>query len=175
MKSFLPRFLLCCVPLLLLGCAVATADEHGTHDHADHRYHHHPSNEIGVSLGYVHLDHEDESAAGVHLHYMRRLEGEGVLEHLGLGFGLETIFADELHLNPMLTLGIYPWRGLSIGISPGIMIAEHDGENETRFSTHVEAMYGFHVGDFELGPVVGFAQAGDDRHLSLGLHLAMGF
>ena len=121
------------------------------------------------------MEPEGEYAMGTHLHFIRRLRGEGIRRFLGFGIGFETIFADHMHYNVMGTIAIYPYKNLSIAISPGMLIVEHHDEYDTRYSTHVEVGYGFDVGQFHIGPVVGYAKSGDDEHYMIGIHLGKGF
>ncbi len=144
----------------------APADDHAHHDHAF---------EIGLSTGYTYLDNENESAPGVHLHLMRRLSGEGFQRYFGVGLGLETIFAAHQHHAVMGSVAVYPWRSLVLTVSPGVVFADHDGQWEDEFAIHIEASYGFTWGEFEIGPVIGFSQADDDRHYMAGIHIGWGF
>jgi hypothetical protein len=144
-------------------------------DHSDEGHHHHHNNEIGFSAGYIYLHPEDDSAPGVHLHFMKRISGEGIGKNLGVGVGAEAVFADHLHYGLMGSFGIYPFRSLAVVISPGILFVEHHDEYEKRYSTHIEASYGFFAGEWEIGPVIGFARSEDDRHYMLGLHVGKGF
>jgi hypothetical protein len=121
------------------------------------------------------LQPEGESALGTHLHFIRRFRGEGIGRFLGLGVGFETIFADHMHYNVMGTVTIYPYKNLSVAISPGLLIVEHENEYETRYSTHLEVAYGFEVGQFHVGPVVGYARSGEDEHYFVGIHIGRGF
>jgi len=167
-RQRLANMLITFITVLALGlCAQgAPADDHADHDHAF---------EIGVSTGYTYLDSENESAPGMHLHLMRRLPGDGLLSHFGVGLGFETIFADHLHHAVMGSVALYPWRSLVVTVSPGVVFAEHDGEWENEYATHFEASYGFEWGKFELGPFVGFSQADEDRHYMAGIHIGWGF
>ena len=162
----------CMYPQRVSGDIVVTGSR--AEHHEEHKHHSH-ANELGASLGYVYMDTEGESAAGLHLHYMRRLRGDGIQRHFGLGAGFEAILADHMHYNVMGSLGIYPYRALVLIISPGVLIVEHHDEFETRYSTHVEAAYGFTLGNFHVGPVIGFARSGDDTHYMAGVHFGKGF
>jgi hypothetical protein len=131
--------------------------------------------EIGVSAAYVYLDAEGESAPGLHFHLMRRLEGEGITRHFAIGLGFEGIFADHAHYGIMGSLAFFPWRNLAITLSPGVTFADHDGDWESKYTTHIEASYGFMIGEYEIGPVIGYADSSDDRHYMIGIHLGKGF
>ena len=137
--------------------------------------HHAHANEIGMSAGYVYLTPEDDSAFGLHLHFIRRLQGESFKKYLGLGVGFETIFAEHLHYNVMGSIAIYPYHNLAIVLSPGLLIVEHHKELETRYSTHLESVYGFLFGGYEVGPVVGLARSDGDMHYTIGIHFGKGF
>jgi len=144
-------------------------------EHEEGHINHAHAIEIGMSAGYVYLEPEDESAFGLDLHFIRRFQGESFKKYLGLGVGFETIFADHLHYNVMGSIAIYPYRNLVVILSPGIVFVEHHEELEKRYSTHLEAVYGFLFGEYEIGPVLGLAQAEDDIHYIIGIHLGKGF
>lgn len=156
----------CLMVFILSRTSVVSSDGHDHHDH---------SIEMGVSVAYVYLDAEDASAPGLHLHLMRRLGGDGFLRHVGIGVGLEGIFADHTHYGVMLSIAIFPWRTLVVTLSPGLAFADHDGEWETEYVSHIEASYGFMVGEYEVGPVVGFADSPGDEHYMVGIHVGKGF
>ncbi len=156
----------------------AENDSPNTHheEHEEEHIHHDAhANEISMFAGYVYLDPEDDSAFGLHLHFIKHLQGESLKKYFGLGVGFETIFADNLHYNVMGSIAIYPYRNLVIILSPGVLIVEHHKELETRYSTHFEAVYGFLFRGYEIGPVVGFAQSGDDIHYTIGIYFGKGF
>jgi hypothetical protein len=144
-------------------------------DHAHGSHNHEHVNEVGLSAGYVYLEHDGEDAFGLHLHYMRRLQGDGLRRFFGLGVGFETIFADHMHYGILASLAVYPWRNLVLTLSPGLVFAEHEDEWETNLAAHIEATYGFRFGEFEIGPNIGFAQSGEDRHYLVGIHIGRGF
>jgi len=146
--------------------AITQSEQNTHHDH---------TSEIGLSVGYTYLDGEDESAPGLHLHLMRRLPGEGLQRHFSVGLGVETIFAAHQHFGVMGSVAVYPWRSLVLTASPGVVFADHDGEWENEYATHVEASYGFEWRNFEVGPAIGFSQAVNDRHYMLGVHIGSGF
>ena len=51
----------------------------------------------------------------------------------------------------------------------------HEGEWETEYTTHLEVSYGFMIGEYEIGPVIGYADSADDKHYMIGIHLGKGF
>lgn len=155
--------------LLLLVPGVSPAEEH------DHEHHGHHMTEIGISLGAVWMSPETETAPGIHLHFMRVLGEEGPAGLFGLGAGVEVIFSEHRHYNPMIALGFFPWKKLAITFSPGILFAREEGETHRHFSFHIEATYEFEVGNFEIGPALGYSIAGEDRHVTLGVHIGTGF
>ncbi|UCG58128.1 MAG: hypothetical protein JSU70_01215 [Phycisphaerales bacterium] len=153
------------------GCCEPMEREH---EHAEHGGHDRVY-ELGVSTGFVRMEPEGQSAVGTHLHLIRRFQGEDIRRFFGLGIGFETVFADHTHYNVMGTIAVYPYKNLSIGISPGVLIVEHDNECELCYSTHVEVAYVFEIGQFHVGPVAGYAKSGDDEHYFVGIHLGRGF
>jgi len=150
--------------------SVALSQEQDSHRHKDHE----ASNiELGLSVGYAYLEEEKEDATNLHLHVMKRLSGEGIQKYLSIGFGMETIFADEAHYSAMISLGIHPWRDLIITISPGWEWAKHDGVRESGYATHIEATYVFEGAGFHYGPVIGYAKTQDDQHYTVGVHFGI--
>jgi len=162
-------FVSCLIAFFALPQSVLSADDHDHHNHHGHEM------EVGISAAYIHLDAENESASGLHLHLMRRLKGGEFLQHFAVGLGLEGVFADHKHYSAMGSIGVFPWRNLVVTLSPGVAFADHEGEWETNYITHIEASYGFMVGEYEVGPVMGYAKSAEDRHYSVGIHLGKGF
>lgn len=159
--------------------------------HSNHA-HHTNGIEAGLSIGYVHLNenvapHKDhdhthgtektysDDAAALHLHVGKRLSDTGLLARLGLGVGGEIIFAEHAHYALMLPVTVYPWRGLVLGVAPGIKWAEHEGERESAYTTHVEAAYVLEIRDFDIGPVMGYAKTEQGEHYMLGIHFGVHF
>lgn len=167
--------MLLCSSIVVHAQEPATLEHHDDHDHI----HHDHTAEIGLSAGYVYLEHDlehdKESAAGIGLHLIKRLGDGGMKQYLGMGAGFESIFAEHSHYNVMGAFAMFPYRTLAIVIAPGVLFAKHHEEWEQKYSTHVEISYGFFYSEFEIGPVIGFAQSGDNRHYSLGIHFGKGF
>lgn len=138
-------------------------------------HHHHHDREYGAGIGWIAMDPEEETAAGVHVHFMSRLGEEGLAGYLGLGLGFEAILATEMHYNPMLSLGIFPYGDLRLTLSPGVQIARHEGEMEYYYSTHIELSYGFFYRGLEIGPVIGYAHSAEDKHYMVGIHFGRPF
>jgi hypothetical protein len=141
----------------------------------NHNEEHHHLNEIGISTGIVWMKPENETAPGLHLHFMRRLGDEGIQKYFGAGFGLEIIFSDHQHYNIMATVGLFPMKNWIITFSPGLLFVREEGETHRHFSFHVETMYEIELGSFEGGPAFGFSVAGGDTHITLGVHIGKGF
>jgi len=40
---------------------------------------------------------------------------------------------------------------------------------------HVETLYEFEIKDFHIGPLIEFAYDKEDYHISIGLHVGLGF
>ena len=138
-----------------------------------HNGHENSEIEIGVSVGYAYLEEEKEDGVNLHLHVMKNLSGEGIQKYLSVGFGIETIFADEEHYSAMLSLGIHPWKNLVLTVSPGWEWAKHDGVWESGYATHIEATYLFEGDGFHYGPVVGYSKTQDDQHYTIGVHFGV--
>ena len=136
---------------------------------------HHHEREFGISFSYVELDEEDESAPSIHLHWLKRLEGSDSLEQWGLGLGFETIFADHTHHTVMATLAFFPIDHLVLSVSPGIVFADEETGWENHYATHIELSYGFEMGEYEIGPVIGYADSDEGSHRMIGLHFGIPF
>jgi len=149
-------------------CGPAAGEEPPHHNHA----HGTAGYELGVSAGRVSLD-EGEEAFGVHVHLLKRLGAEGVKRHFAAGLSTEIIFGDHKHYAAMFSLAAHPWRGLTLSIAPGIEWAEHDGERESNYATHLEAIYVIEVGEFDIGPAVAYSTTGEEEHHTIGVHLGL--
>ena len=136
---------------------------------------HHHERELGLSISHVRLKAEKESAPSVHLHLLKRLDGSEFLERLGIGLGFETIFADHTHHTLMATVTFFPVEHLAISLSPGIVWADEEDGWESHYATHLEASYGFEIGEYEVGPVIGYADSDEGDHYMFGLHFGIPF
>ena len=136
---------------------------------------HHHERELGLSISHVRLKAEKESAPSVHLHLLKRLDGSEFLERLGIGLGFETIFADHTHHTLMATVTFFPIEHLALSLSPGIVWADEENGWESHYATHLEANYGFEVGEYEIGPVIGYADSEGGDHYMIGLHFGIPF
>ncbi len=141
----------------------------------EHEEEHHHAREFGISLSLVELDEEDETAPSIHLHWLKRLEGSDSLEQWALGLGFETIFADHTHHTVMATLAFFPIDHLVLSVSPGIVFADEETGWENHYATHIELSYGFEVGEYEIGPVIGYADSDEGSHRMIGLHFGIPF
>jgi hypothetical protein len=173
--------------LLLPGQGVAESSRHHHHDH------HGDGFEFGVSLEYAYLkeDHgedeeegeeehehevhgehdESESVPGLHLHLIKGISSDGIGKHFGVGLSGEVLFTDDPHYSVMGSLAIYPWSEWNLLLSPGVEFASHEGSYEREFSMHYELGYSWQVGEYHIGPVIGFAHTKDSEHYSAGIHL----
>jgi hypothetical protein len=129
--------------------------------------------ELALSTGYVRLVEEREDALGVHAHLLHRLGNDGLRRHLAIGLGAEYLFSEERHYALLFSLAANPWRGLVLAVSPGVQWAEHEGDTESAYSTHIEAAYVVPIGQYDLGPVIDYSWTGDERHYMIGLHLGI--
>lgn len=149
--------------------------------------------EIGISIGYVRLDedrdhHEEaeqddhdehdghdtnDDGIGIHIHVGKRLGQHGILAHLSLGVGGEAIVAEHEHYALMGFASAHPWRGLVLSVGPGIEWAEHEGEWESQYSTHLEAAYVFDVGEWHIGPVIDYSWTDHGAHFTAGVHFGI--
>jgi hypothetical protein len=142
------------------------------HDHT-HLGHDLSGPEFAVSAGYTHLVEENDNVLGIHAHLLHRLGDEGLRRHIAIGVGTEYLFSDEEHYVLMFTLAVHPWRGLVLSVSPGVQWAEHEGDIEAEYSTHLEAAYVFFIGKYDIGPVIGYLCTKDEEHYMTGLHIGI--
>ncbi|NLB92200.1 MAG: hypothetical protein GX792_02130 [Bacteroidales bacterium] len=151
---------------LLLVSFFASAQDHHGHEHTDlHKYH------FGVGGTVAYLKGEPGFAPGAHLHFIRQF---GHQNRWGIGLGFEAIFDEHKHNGVNFLINCHPLKHLSINAGPGVVLSEHDGENERKPAFHTEAVYEFNVGKFHLGPMAGFGFDREDAHFSVGVHVGMG-
>ncbi len=174
--------------VLMVSEAAFAADGHACHACAADGI------ELGFSLGYVHLDedqeHDEESelddngehdeehetsddGVALHVHLGKRMGEQGLLSHLSLGVAGEVIFAEHEHYALMGFASISPWRGLLLSVGPGVEWAEHEGEWKSEYSTHLEMGYVFDIGEWHIGPVAGYSKTNRGEHFSAGIHLGI--
>lgn len=151
----------------------ALSQEHVTND--AHDMHQAEDIEFGASLGYAYLKEEQKDGINIHLHAMKRLSDEGLLQHASVGLGVETILTDEAHYAAMLSVAVHPWKSLILSISPGYEWANHDDTWESSYATHLEAAYTFESTGFHYGPVVGYSKTTHTQHYTAGIHFGKHF
>ena len=150
--------------LLLTGLTASAQSEDG---HSEH--HHNHRNELGIAASPVYFVNENEASFGLHVHYVRMI-GDS---KFGIGAGYERIFDDHEH-QTFGILGAYrPVDRLLLSVSTGISKEKHSPENN--FAVHFETSYEFEAGDFHLGPAFEIAYDEEDVHISLGVHIGLGF
>ena len=137
-----------------------------------HHHDHGHNNEFGIAVGVI-PDHEDEeSKLGLHLHYVK---GIGEHNQYGIGISLETIFDEHKH-NSISLIGTYHFdNGFSIAYAPGILFVEHEGEDEIKFTQHLEFYYEFELDKYHLGPQFDIGFEDGQVHYMLGLHFGIDF
>lgn len=129
--------------------------------------------ELGLSVGYAHLKTEEDNAPALHLHLLKRLSDEGFQKYFSLGFGIETILADEKHYGAMVTMAVHPTENIIFSVSPGVAWEEHEGETKSSYATHLEAAYLFETSHYHIGPVVGYSKTEDEEHYTIGVHIGI--
>ena len=173
-------FLLGLVPM---GTHCQLTDEHHDHDEHDHLH----TNEIGISLAAVAFNNDEPMAFGLHAHYIRQIGSS----RFGVGLGVEYIFNDVKHQTYSAVFQYSPTHHLHLIAAPGVAVeveGAHDDEHEQERESdtgetaheiapalHLEAVYEFGLGMFDIGPAVEFAIDPHEIHMSLGLHVAVPF
>ena len=142
----------------------------------EHSHSHNHNNEIGMAIGIVPSHEDEDNNLGLHLLYIK-----GIGEHndFGIGISLETIFDEHQH-NSISLIGLYHFKnGLTIAYAPGILLSEHEDENEHHsefeFTQHFEIYYEFELEKFHIGPQFDIGFEDGDIHYMLGLHLGVDF
>ena len=92
---------------------------------------------------------------------------------------VETIFDEHQH-NSISLIALYHFKnGLTIAYAPGILLSEHEDENEEHlefeFTQHFEFYYEFELEKFHIGPQFDIGFEDGDIHYMLGLHLGVDF
>jgi len=166
--------LLLIVTLIIIGITpiYAQKNEHEhDHDEHDHEMHDHSmhTSEIGIANSIVFFPSENETAYGLHLHYVRTLKHT----NFGIGIGYERIFDEHGH-NSLGIVGAYRGcKNFVFSLSPGVAF-EDEHPSELNFTMHTEVSYDFSLKHIHLGPLVEFAVDKEDYHISFGLHIGFG-
>ena len=153
--------------LLLFPLALNAQDADSIHIITHHDQH---RNEIGIGTSPVYFVNEKVLSYGLHIHYLYNLPHT----KFGLGVGYERIFDEHKHTTIGLTFCYRPIDKLNLSISPGLA-SENNAFNQSVFAMHFETSYEFEIHEFHLGPVFELAADKEDLHISLGLHLGIGF
>lgn len=136
----------------------------------EHEHHEHPANELGVANSGVYFPGEEGASYGLHMHYLRALGHS----RFRLGAGFERIFDQHKHNTVGVVAGYAVAHGLTFLISPGATFEDED-PSELLPALHVEMTYEWDLGPVHVGPVIEWAYDPEDTHVSLGLHLGIGF
>ena len=132
-------------------------------------HHAHHKNEVSVAASPVYFILEKEFAYGLHMHYVRSIPRTKI----GLGLGYERIFGDHQHTTFGLVGTYRPVDRISFSVLPGLTL--EDNKEPARFSLHLETAYEWEIKHLHIGPVLKFAFDSEDYHISLGLHIGLGF
>lgn len=143
--------------------------DHESHTDHDHGLHQH-KNEIGIAAAPVYFFQENTVSLGLHFHFVRSLGQSG----LGVGVGYERIFDEHGHNTFGVLLSYRPADRLTLSLSPGLTIEDED-PGHASLALHTEVAYEFSLGDFHVGPLIELAIDPEDVHLSVGLHVGIGF
>ncbi len=126
--------------------------------------------ELGISNAPVYFIGEKEFAYGLHFHLTRAITNT----RFGFGLGYEHIFAEHRHTTIGIVASYSPVDRLTVNLAPGVTF-EGDHKDELNFAAHLEASYEFEIGNFHFGPAAEIAYDPEDIHLSLGIHVGIGF
>uniref|UniRef100_UPI003216A67F hypothetical protein n=1 Tax=uncultured Draconibacterium sp. TaxID=1573823 RepID=UPI003216A67F len=149
---------------------VLTGKAQDKHDHTHGHSHDNHKIELGIANSMVYFVNEKEVGYGLHVHLVRKISQS----KFGVGLAYERIFDEHKH-NTIGIVGSYtPVDRLHFAVSPGISF-EGGHSSEKSFATHFETSYEFQVGDFHIGPLVEVAYDSEDVHISLGMHIGLGF
>jgi hypothetical protein len=151
------------MPGLHIVAQEADHDDHG-HQHDHHRY------ELGMANSLAYLGEDGAFSYGLHLHLVRNI-GES---RFGAGIGYERIFDEHKHNTVSVVGSFRATRGLVFNLSPGVAFEDEEPDH-LGFAMHIEATYEFEVGKLHIGPLAEYAFDAEDYHISLGLHLGVGF
>jgi hypothetical protein len=143
-------------------------------DHDQHHHHEGSNYEIGLSPGIAYLAHEEEYAPNVHIHLMRRLGSHDYWNRWAVGLGVESIIIEHMHYSFLATFSYNIIGSFIIDLSPGLLLTEHDGVQESQFITHIEMTYEMDFHGIGIGPVMGMAVSQEDEHYMLGIHIGKG-
>jgi hypothetical protein len=144
--------------LFILGSYTQLAAQH------DHK------TELGMSNAPVFFLKESGLAYGLHFHLIRSINSS----RFGVGLGYERIFDAHEHHTVGFVGSYFCTERLRLNLAPGVTF-EGGWDSEKFLSVHLEAEYGWEVGEFHIGPAAEIAYDPEDIHLSLGLHVGFGF
>ena len=141
---------------------------HGGHGGVAHQHDH--RFELGLAPGLAYLVEEEHFTAGLHLHLIAAL-GES---RWGLGLGFERLLDEHSHNTAGVVLQYRLTNAWSMLVSPGLTFEDSE-PSELEPSVHIESTYEFFFGDYHLGPSLEYAADAEDSHVTLGVHVAVGF
>jgi hypothetical protein len=156
----------CIIPFLIFAQTNSEVVKHQDHQGNHHDHH---KNEFGIANAPVYFIKEKIFAYGLHVHYIRSIPNT----KYGFGLGYERIFDEHKHNTIGLVCALRPIEKLSFIISPGLTF--EDGNKTGNFACHFETSYEFEIKNFHIGPAFEVAYDPEDIHISLGLHIGLGF
>src|SRR5690606_23681707 len=150
--------------LLIFSLVICSGIAAQEHDHSSHDHFH--THELGINLAPVYFTESKSINFVLHAHYVRRI-GQTAF---GTGIGLEYIFDAHHHQTYSLVFQYKPLLNFHLIAAPGIAFEsesteldpiDHDNHGGV-FALHLEAVYEFNIGMFDLGPSFEFAYDSHD-------------
>lgn len=154
--------------LFMIWATAVQGQDYPPEEQGQHHDHYH--NEFGIANSLVYLGTSNEFSYGLHFHYVHNIHET----KFGFGLGYERIFDEHGH-NTIGVIGSFrPVEHWGIHVSPGIAFEDTESDH-MGFALHLETTYEFEVGPLHLGPLLEYAWDTEDYHISVGLHLGIGF
>ena len=147
---------------LLISALTTQAKNHS--EHINNGYH------IGAGAGVAWLSEKSGEYSNYHFHLLKSIRHS---EKWQFGIGYETILGNEAHHVFNIPLVYSPIHQLSLKVGPGLLFTRENNKMEINFTTHIECIYEFEIGNIHLGPMIGFGADKHGTHIGMGVHLGL--